>query len=160
MTSIDVEAGVGRVSRTVDAPVHAVWSVLANGWDYANWVVGTSRIRDVDPGWPAAGSKVHHSFGAWRLLINDTTRVESMRENEELVLTARGWPLGQARVVVTLRSDSPARCTVAIAEDAVTGPGRFVPRAARQALIVPRNREALKRLGFIAVGRHRGAAQP
>ncbi len=44
------------ISRRVDAPAEAVWSVLADGWSYANWVVGAARVRDVDPGWPAQGA--------------------------------------------------------------------------------------------------------
>lgn len=44
------------ISRRVDAPAEAVWSVLADGWSYANWVVGAARVRDVDPGWPAQGT--------------------------------------------------------------------------------------------------------
>ena len=38
-----------RVTRTVDAPAEAVWAVLADGWLYASWVVGASRVREVDP---------------------------------------------------------------------------------------------------------------
>ena len=38
-----------------------VLRVLADGWTYANWVVGSSRIRGVDPTWPAPGSRIAHS---------------------------------------------------------------------------------------------------
>ncbi|HYN65399.1 MAG TPA: hypothetical protein VES93_00830 [Ornithinibacter sp.] len=44
---------------------------------------------------------------------------------------------------------------MSIAEDAVTGPGRIVPMPLRQVMILPRNREALRRLAFVAEGRHR-----
>ena len=39
-----------RCRRSVDAPAEAVWDVLADGWQYATWVVGASRVRAVDPG--------------------------------------------------------------------------------------------------------------
>lgn len=56
------------------APVE-VWNILADEWLYGLWVVGTSRIRDVDRSWPSLDSLIHHSVGSWPLLINDTTSV-------------------------------------------------------------------------------------
>jgi hypothetical protein len=44
-------------------------------------------------------------------------------------------------------------------EDITAGPGRIVPRPARQLLIIPRNTETLRRLGLIAEGRYRERAQ-
>ncbi len=29
--------------------------MLSDGWLYASWVVGASRVRDVDPRWPSPG---------------------------------------------------------------------------------------------------------
>jgi putative transposase len=52
-----------------------VFGVLEDGWLFAVWVVGASRIRDVDATWPKADSKIHHSVGSWPLLIDDTTSV-------------------------------------------------------------------------------------
>ncbi len=46
-----------------------------DGWIYPVWVVGASRMRDVEDGWPAPGTKLHHSFGIWPLVIDDTTEV-------------------------------------------------------------------------------------
>ena len=40
--------------------------------------------------------------------------------------------------------------TMTMREDAVTGPVSWVPRAARQAALVVRNREALHRLSLLA----------
>jgi len=51
--------------------------------------------------------------------------------------------------------DGPGSCTVSIAEDASKGPGTVVPMPVRQLGILPRNREALRRLAYIAEGRHR-----
>lgn len=146
-----------RVSRAVAAPAEAVWAVLADGWQYATWVVGASRVRAVDEGWPAPGTRLHHSVGLWPALISDSTRSELAEAPHHLVLTARGWPIGEARVEIEVVPDGPQSCTVSIAEDASAGPGRLVPGPARQAMILPRNREALKRLALIAEGRHREA---
>jgi len=144
-----------RVSRQVAAPAEAVWAVLADGWQYATWVVGASRVRAVEEGWPAAGTRLHHSFGPWPAVISDATVSEEAEEPHHLVLTARGWPLGEARVEIDIVPDGPGSCTVSIAEDASKGPGTVVPMPLRQLGILPRNREALRRLAYIAEGRHR-----
>ncbi|GAA4113200.1 SRPBCC family protein [Knoellia locipacati] len=138
--------------RTVAAPAERVWEVLADGWSYATWVVGTARIRDVDTTWPQPGSRIHHSVGLWPVLLSDTTCVEACEPGRHLVLTARGWPLGEARVELLVESDGPGSCTVTMTEDAVSGPGSLPPRLVRQAMILPRNHEALRRLAYLAEG--------
>jgi len=143
------------VSRDIDAPADAVWQVLCDGWTYANWVVGASRVRDVEPDWPAQGSRIHHAVGPWPLLIQDSTSAMRSIPERELALRARGWPLGEADVVLVIDPTGPQACRVSISEDAVAGPGRLAPHRLRQAMIAPRNREALYRLALIAEGRHR-----
>jgi hypothetical protein len=144
-----------RVSRVVNAPVEAVWAVVSDGWLYANWVVGASRVRAVDSRWPDAGSRIHHSFGVWPAVIDDETVSLRMVPGERLHLQARGWPMGEARVELSIAEGSDGSCTVSIVEDAVSGPGVIVPRPLRQAAIAVRNSEALRRLALIAEGRHR-----
>ncbi len=152
--SMSSSAGVVTVTHDVHAPPQAVWDVLADGWSYATWVVGASRVRDVDRGWPSEGGRIHHSFGLWPALINDTTHVLSSQEPSELVLKARGWPAGEARVVISITPRSQDGCTVQIEEDATAGPGTLVPQPVRQMAIAPRNVEALRRLAYLAEGRH------
>ena len=152
------DAGNAVVSRTVNAPPEFVWSVLADGWMYATWVVGASRIREVDPHWPATGSRIHHSVGLWPALLDDNTEVlksDAAGPVRELLLQARAWPAGEAQVRLLVSSERAHHSTVSIVEDVTTGPGRLIPRAARQLLIVPRNSETLQRLALIAEGRYR-----
>jgi uncharacterized protein YndB with AHSA1/START domain len=139
--------------RVVDVPAAAVWNVLSDGWLYANWVVGASRIREVDHGWPQPGSRIHHSVGVWPAVINDTTSVLSVITERELVLRARAWPAGEAMVRINLDPQDRGRTAISMAEDVVGGPGRVVPQPVRQLLIVPRNRETLLRLSLLAEGR-------
>jgi uncharacterized protein YndB with AHSA1/START domain len=154
--SNDVEnTGNAVVSRTVNAPPEAVWAVLADGWLYANWVVGASRIREVDSDWPRAGSRIHHSVGAWPVLIDDHTEVLESVENSELLLLARAWPAGEAHVRLLLVAERANHTTVSIIEDATAGPGKLIPQAVRQVVIAPRNRETLQRLALLAEGRYR-----
>jgi hypothetical protein len=132
-----------------------VWAVVSDGWLYANWVVGTSRVRAVDPTWPAEGSRIHHSFGVWPAVIDDETVCLDAVPGEWLQLRAKGWPMGEARVELSITDGPFDSSTVAIVEDAVTGPGVLVPRPVRQAAIAARNTEAMRRLALIAEGRHR-----
>jgi hypothetical protein len=89
--------------------------------------------------------------GAWPLVIDDSTRVAAVEPGKSLELTARGWPIGEAKVVITLE-DLGTQCRVTIAEDAVRGPGLAIPKVLRDAVISTRNRETLKRLELMAAG--------
>ncbi|MCY1229919.1 hypothetical protein D9M72_423100 [compost metagenome] len=94
---------------------------------------------------------LHHSVGAWPLLINDKTTVTASDPGKSLELIARGWPLGEAKVVITLEPEETG-CKVTIAEDATKGPGRKIPKFIRDPLITVRNRETLNRLELMAAG--------
>ena len=71
---------------------------------------------------------------------------------ESWKLLAKGWPLGEARILITLEDLGGSQCRVSIAEDAVRGPGKLIPKALRDPVIAVRNRETLKRLELMAVG--------
>lgn len=156
MTSTDDGSGTAVVTRHVEAPPAVVWQVLCDGWTFAVWVVGTSRIRRVDPDWPRPGSRIHHSVGLWPALLNDHTEVRSAQPEQQLVLRARAWPAGEADVDITLDPDGPTATRVAIREDVTGGPASLIPKRIRQPLIVPRNTESLRRLAMLAEGRHAG----
>ena len=142
---------MSTVTKVFNSPASAVWRVIADGWLYSGWVVGASRIRDVDAHWPQVDSRLHHSVGAWPLLIDDSTKVTAVEPERRLELIARGWPLGEAKVVITLE-DLGEQCRVTMAEDAVRGPGLAVPKALRNPLITVRNKETLQRLELMAAG--------
>lgn len=143
------------ITRRVHAPAAAVWSVLADGWLYATWVVGASRIREVEPTWPQPSSRLHHSFGVWPALIDDHTEVITSDPGRELLLKARGWPAGEAHVRIKISSTGEHSSVVSIAEDASAGPGTLIPRSLRQVVLNPRNTETLNRLALVAEGQHR-----
>lgn len=155
MTPETSDGGRARVTRHAKAPASAVWSALSDGWLYATWVVGASRVREVDPSWPAVGSRLHHSFGVWPVVVNDETVVMESVPDRRLVLEAKGRLLGEARVELRIDEAGDEACDVSLVEDAVKGPALLVPRVARQPLIAIRNREALRRLTLIAQGRRR-----
>ena len=167
--------GVGRgVHRTIIAECFAEWfarsvsittkvmacdasdvfAVLRDGWLYPSWVVGASRVRNVDANWPDVGSRLEHSVGVWPALVSDHTRVEAVQTDQLLQLMARAWPAGQARVRIELAPHTDG-VLVQIHEDAVAGPGALLPKALRSPILDWRNTETLRRLAFIAEHRAR-----
>jgi hypothetical protein len=145
---------VVTVEREIKASAEAIWNVLADGWLYAAWVVGASRMRAVDPEWPAAGAVLHHSQGAWPVLLDDETVVKSSVPQRELVLHGKARPLGEVAIRVQLEP-RPSRCLVVLQEDAIGGPMALIPPLVRQLMIRPRNTEALRRLAYLAEGESR-----
>jgi uncharacterized protein YndB with AHSA1/START domain len=137
------------VERVMKTTPQRVWDVLSDGWLYPLWVVGASRMRDVDEHWPAIGAKIHHSVGAWPALVDDDTEVTDCEPLQLLELRARAWPLGAAQVRLHLTAQG-AGTRVVIEEDAVSGPGKLVPKPLRAPGLKWRNVETLRRLAFIA----------
>jgi Polyketide cyclase / dehydrase and lipid transport len=142
-------------TRRVRATPQQVWDVLADGWLYPLWVVGASRMREVDDDWPAPGSKLYHSVGSWPLLINDDTEVVESTPGSKLTLHARAWPTGTAGVTLRLEGVG-SETDVSIEEDAVAGPARLLPKPVRDAALGWRNTEALRRLAYVAERRNAG----
>lgn len=146
MTHMDV------TTRTIAASPTKVWAVLEDGWLYPLWVVGATRMREVDDHWPAQGARLHHSAGVWPLVLDDETEVLESVPEQRLRLRARGWPAGEAEVLLELR-EQDGQTVVELHEDVVSGPGRLVPGPVRRPMIHVRNVEALRRLAALAEGR-------
>jgi uncharacterized protein YndB with AHSA1/START domain len=141
--------GMAEVTREIAAAPERVFEVLADGWQYTGWVVGASHIRAVEPSWPQVGSRIHHSFGAWPLMVRDETVVEECEPASRLVLLARGRPLGEARVVLEL-SPTGTGTMVRMAEEPVSGPGKALHNRLLDAMLRARNVESLARLAALA----------
>lgn len=152
-------ASVATKYRIIRCTPEEVCEVLSNGWLYPTWVVGTSRMRKVDANWPEPGSRLHHSVGIWPITINDTTVSEEWDAPEKVVLTAKGWPIGVARVTIEIRPHTTGSL-VRMVEEPVAGPGSWIPGWLSDPLLKLRNREVLRRLAYIAEGVHptQGAA--
>ena len=142
---------MSRNVRVLRCTAADVFRVLEDGWLYPSWVVGASRMRAVAPDWPREKSELHHSFGVWPLLIDDKTVVEAYEPPRRLVILARGWPIGEARVTIDVKPRG-AGCVVRIQEEAVAGPGRFVPAPLLDVALHWRNTETLHRLAYLAEG--------
>lgn len=136
-------------TRDIAAPPEDVWAVLADGWTYPLWVVGASRMREVDEEWPAVGARLHHSVGTWPLLFDDYTEVLDVAPGASITLRARFWPAGEALVRLELEPKG-TQTRVLMHEDVKSGPGKLVPAPVRGPGMKWRNTESLKRLAYVA----------
>src|SRR4051812_18708981 len=118
---------MSRNVREFSCAPDAVFEVLHDGWLYPSWVVGASRMRDVDSAWPEAGTRLHHSIGIWPFLINDESVSIEWQPPRRAVVQAKGWPIGEARVTIDVKPRGSG-CVVRIQEEPVEGPGTLVPR--------------------------------
>lgn len=142
---------MSRNVRRMQCSPDAVFRVLADGWVYPSWVVGASRMRDVDAAWPQPGARLHHSVGVWPALLNDTTSSVRWHPPHQMVMTARGWPIGEARVTIDVKPFGEG-CLVRIQEEALSGPAKMIPSALADAVLRWRNAETLNRLAYLAEG--------
>ncbi|GAA2240890.1 SRPBCC family protein [Rarobacter faecitabidus] len=147
---------MSTIVREMHCAPETVFRVLRDGWLFPVWVVGASRMRDVDAAWPEPGTELRHSVGVWPLLLNDSTTSIEWHEPRRMVLNARAWPVGIATVTIEAKA-SKKGCLVRIVEDVVSGPAKFIPRPLMTLALGWRNTETLRRLAFIAEGIAAGA---
>ncbi|GAB3061237.1 SRPBCC family protein [Micromonospora schwarzwaldensis] len=138
------------VEKVIDASPDRVFEVLADGWTYSDWVVGTAHVRDVDDTWPRVGSRLHHRAGPWPFSLQDASTVLECQAPHRLVLRAGLWPAGEAIVAFVLEPLGDGRTRVTIGEDFAAGPLRWVRTKLNDLVLHLRNRETLARLSDIA----------
>jgi hypothetical protein len=139
---------------TIDAPAHAVYESLMDAWTYEVWVGGAKRIRDVDPAWPAPGSRFHHSIGAGPLSTRDETRMLRHTKDTLVELEVHLWPIGEGVVRLQLE-DLGEKTHVTMSEDFKSGPAAWVNNTVQQAMIKLRNDVSLDKLKTVVEQRHR-----
>lgn len=132
----------------MDAPVGAIWAVLADAHSYSLWVVGAKEIRAVEGPWPEPGSKFQHTVGMGLLTLQDNTKSLAVEEGRHLGMEARARPVGRARVDFWLspcKGGTNVRIQEAVVSPAVmrTLNPLFAP------LIRSRNARTLRRLANV-----------
>jgi hypothetical protein len=140
---------MATVRKHIEARPPEVYSVLANGWEYPQWVVGTSHVRAVDAEWPAPGARLHHAVGVWPFVLRDHTEVREAEQDKRMLLTARGWPLGEAEVEMILEPEG-AGTWLTMREDPTGGAGLLLRNPLGNVLIYRRNVESVARLAALA----------
>ena len=103
------------------APVE-MFTLLLDPYAYPKWVVGTTRVREVDRDWPSVGARFHHTVGLGPFSTRDSTRMLTSRPPFDLDLEVRFRPLGVACVSVRVSDDGVGRCRIVLTEDPIAGP--------------------------------------
>lgn len=146
------------VERTIDAPVEAVATVLADPRAYDGIVVGSRRIRWFDPSWPAPGARFHHTLGVGPIVVRDHSEVLEEELPTRLRLLVHVRPLGSAEVEFRLAPERD-RTQVAMTETPTSGLLAVSWCAPAAALTRWRNDRVLARLEEVACGRARSMAR-
>jgi hypothetical protein len=136
----------------INAEIGKVFSLLSDPWTYADWVVGSDRIREADANWPEVGSEFKHVVGVWPFKSHDHSWVESVVPPNQLRLRVKARPFITARVWLDLKPGG-AGTVVEMYEDAADPVSRIALNPLTQPMIVVRNKIALGRLRDMAEGR-------
>lgn len=132
----------------MQATAAQVEAVLDDGYLYADWVVGTLLVRDIDPSWPNRGAHLHHRFGLRWLFVQGDSEVLERRPGH-MVVEARAHGVGAAKVSIDVKPRASG-CQVRMSE-AVTAPAAARPfNVALAPLVWLRNQETLRRLDKVA----------
>jgi uncharacterized protein YndB with AHSA1/START domain len=146
---------VSRAEISIDVPPERVWAVLADPDSYSRWVVGSKNVRDADAGFPAPGTRFHHTVGIGPISIDDHTKVLAADPPRRLELLARARPLANAHVTIEVRPAS-AGSTVSMSESAGDLLSKLLINPLTGPLISVRNAESLQRLRQLSeAGKHR-----
>jgi polyketide cyclase/dehydrase/lipid transport protein len=147
---------MSRNSIRVRAEPDAVFDVLDDACAYPGWVVGTRRVRRVDPSWPAVGSRFHHSVGTAAAELRDSSEVVARERPRRLVLDVRFRPTGTARVCIEVTAEGSGSVVV-IEETPTSGPATWIPAVFVEPLLTARNALSLQRLRHEVERRDRGS---
>jgi len=142
---------MARVQTHVDAPPERVWEVLRDGYRYADWVVGTQRIRDVDPGFPAPETRLHYSAGVGPITRDGHTVVLAYEPDERLELEAHAWPMGSAHITIEVAPER-AGTRIDLDEYPTGGPAILAHNPVTDAFMWLRGYENLRRLKTVVEG--------
>ncbi|GAA4908124.1 polyketide cyclase/dehydrase/lipid transport protein [Stackebrandtia albiflava] len=143
------------VEREVAASPEQVFAVLADGWTYSDWVVGTNHIRKVDASWPQPGSRLYVQSGIWPADLKGHSEVLECDRPHRLVIRPKLWPFGELTVDIRIRAAADGVSVVTIAEDVKEGPMHWVRTKLSDLVLHARNIESLRRLADLAEHRPR-----
>ncbi|MCO8127881.1 SRPBCC family protein [Acidimicrobiia bacterium EGI L10123] len=126
-------------------PPEAVFEHLLTPWEYPKWLLGASKMRDVDDHWPSVGSRFHHTVGFGPLKVDDTSEILECDPPRRLVLKVKATPIVQGIVTFTLVPTPQGGTVLTLQEEPAVRAGGLL----RPALDPPthvRNERSLKQL--------------
>lgn len=136
----------------IAAAPERVFDVLSDPDSYGYWVVGSKKVRDADPGWPAPGTRFHHTVGFGPFTLDDHTVCKRSERPRMIEMRAKARPLGTALVRLDLEAEGGGT-RVRMREDPGDALTAFVFNPLTHLLVRGRNEESLSRLAELAEGR-------
>jgi Polyketide cyclase / dehydrase and lipid transport len=152
---------MAELNILAEATPDRVWAVLADGYRYDDWVVGTKDVVGVDATWPAVGSRLRFRFGFGPLTFDGDTVVRICEPRERLELEAHAMPIGTARIAIRLVPWAD-ETLVFIDEHPLRGPGARVHNAVSEVVLRLRLGQMLRNLARLATDpqTHSAASTP
>ena len=144
---------MARNRRLILSSPSEVWSLLANGSRYGEWVTGTQRVLTVDPHWPDVGARLRVRVGMGPVTLDDVVVVRICEPERRLELEARAEPFGAARIAMRLIPWGEHTLFV-IDWHPLRGPGTRMHGLPVDYVVAIRNGMMLTKLARIAVREH------
>ncbi|MFF4884290.1 SRPBCC family protein [Streptomyces nigra] len=148
---------MARNRRLILSSPSEVWSLLADGSRYGEWVTGTQRVLTVDPHWPDVGARLRVRVGMGPATLDDDVVVRICEPERRLELEARAEPFGAARIAMRLIPWGEHTLFV-IDWHPLRGPGTRMHGLPVDYVVAIRNGMMLTKLARIAVREHHGPA--
>ncbi|MBQ0851411.1 SRPBCC family protein [Streptomyces sp. BH-SS-21] len=145
--------------RLIKKSPREVWSVLADGTRYADWVVGTASSYPVRGWWPQVHSAIGYEVRVGLWTLRNESVVRACVEERELELEAIAGPLGTARIAIELRPWGEYTLVI-IDEHPLQGAGGTLHNVAVEGLIQVRHRAMLKRLAEVCEEDGKSGSRP
>ncbi|MFE0354541.1 SRPBCC family protein [Streptomyces nigra] len=144
---------MARNRRLILSSPSEVWSLLADGSRYGEWVTGTQRVLTVDPRWPDVGARLRVRVGMGPVTLDDDVVVRICEPERRLELEARAEPFGAARIAMRLIPWGEHTLFV-IDWHPLRGPGTRMHGLPVDYVVAIRNGMMLTKLARIAVREH------
>ena len=144
---------MARNRRLILSSPSEVWSLLADGSRYGEWVTGTQRVLTVDPHWPDMGARLRVRVGMGPVTLDDDVVVRICEPERRLELEARAEPFGAARIAMRLIPWGGHTLFV-IDWHPLRGPGTRMHGLPVDYVVAIRNGMMLTKLARIAVREH------
>ncbi|MFB7356220.1 SRPBCC family protein [Streptomyces gardneri] len=146
---------MARNRRLVLSSPSEVWSLLADGHRYGEWVTGTQQVLDADLHWPDVGARLRVRVGLGPLTLDDICVVRICEPRRRLELEAKADPFGAARIAMNLIPWGENTLFV-LDWHALRGPGTRMHGLPMDYAVRIRNGMMLTKLARIAVREHGG----
>ncbi|WP_407561757.1 SRPBCC family protein [Streptomyces sp. 184] len=150
---------MARRHRLIKVVPAQVWTVLADGSRYAEWVVGTASSEPVRGRWPEVGAAIGYEVRLGPLRLANETVVRRCVEGSVLEMEANAGALGTARIALEVHPWGE-NTLVTVDEHPLRGMARTLHNVGVEALIQLRHRTMLARLAHICEAEPAGPGVP